>query len=256
MANIPLFTSFTYDRWKKGLNVMIEKLTGDFNVEKLQIILLFEVDFNANNKWIGRAVMYQAKWENLLADEQFGSCKFKLAIHQCLNKQLFYNFVRFKHQPAALCSNDAKSCYNCITLLAATLYLCGLSSSQPMVTSMITTLYEMEHHIWTTFGGLAISASQASWQAPIAGIGQGNGVGPHIWAAVSSPIIDIMRSDSFYTHLIVAISRMEKRWLVLFLLMTQICVFMHPKQQVKAYAMRCSNWQIPGKDFYEQLGVH
>jgi len=40
---------------------MIEKTTGDFNVEKLCIILLFEADFNANNKWIGRAVMYQAK---------------------------------------------------------------------------------------------------------------------------------------------------------------------------------------------------
>ncbi len=40
---------------------MIEKTTGDFNVEKLRIILLFEADFNANNKWIGRAVMYQAK---------------------------------------------------------------------------------------------------------------------------------------------------------------------------------------------------
>jgi len=28
----------------------------DFNVEKLQIILLFEADFNTNNKWIGRAI--------------------------------------------------------------------------------------------------------------------------------------------------------------------------------------------------------
>jgi len=48
---------------------MIEKTMGDFNVEKLQIILLFEVDFNANNKGIGRVVMYQAEHKNLLADE-------------------------------------------------------------------------------------------------------------------------------------------------------------------------------------------
>jgi len=53
MANIPLCTNFTYGRWKKGLNVMIEKMTVDFNVKKLWIILLFKVDFNANNKWIG-----------------------------------------------------------------------------------------------------------------------------------------------------------------------------------------------------------
>jgi len=106
---------------------MIEKSCGNFNMEELQIILLFEADFNANNKWIGRAVMYQAKQAHLLAEEQFGSRKFKSAIHQCLNKQLFYDIIRFKRQLAALCSNDAKSCYDWITLLAAALCLCQFS---------------------------------------------------------------------------------------------------------------------------------
>jgi len=72
---------------------MIEKTTGDFNVEKLCIILLFKADFNANNKWIGWAIMFQAEDACLLAKEQFGSRKFKLAIHQCLNKQLFYDLI-------------------------------------------------------------------------------------------------------------------------------------------------------------------
>jgi len=103
---------------------MIEKMVGDFNMEKLCIILLFKADFKANNKWIGRAVMFQAESKHLLADEQFGSHKFKLVIHQCLNKHLFYDLVHFRRQPTALCSNDAKTCYNHITLLAATLCLC------------------------------------------------------------------------------------------------------------------------------------
>jgi len=95
LANIPLCMGFTYDCWKKGLNVMIEKTADNFNVEKLCIILLFEADFNANNKWLGCAIMFQAEKENLLANAQFGSQKFKLAIHQCLNKHLFYDLVRF-----------------------------------------------------------------------------------------------------------------------------------------------------------------
>jgi len=33
---------------------------------------------------------------------------------------------------------------------------------------------------------------------PIAGIVQGNGAGPAIWAAVSSPMFKIMRQDGFY----------------------------------------------------------
>jgi len=32
---------------------MLEKIPGNFNVEKLWIILLFKADFNANNKWLG-----------------------------------------------------------------------------------------------------------------------------------------------------------------------------------------------------------
>jgi len=167
---------------------MVEKMVGDFNVKKLRIILLFEADFNANNKWIGRAVMHQAERHNLMAPEQFGSRKFKTMIHQCLNKQLFYDFQQFTRSPAALCSNDTKSCYDRITLLAAALCLCRLGASKSMVSSMITTIHEMEHHIHTTYGDSKISASCSSWQAPTAGIGQGNGAGPHIWAAVSTLI--------------------------------------------------------------------
>jgi len=121
MADIPLQTGFSYERWKTGLNIMIKKTTGDFNIEKLRIILLFEANFNANNKWIGRAVMYQVEQAQILAEEQYGSRKLKSAIHQCLNKCLLYDVIRFQRQPVALCSNDAKSCYNRITLLTAAL---------------------------------------------------------------------------------------------------------------------------------------
>jgi len=135
------------------------------------------VDFNANNKWIGHVVIYQVE---RLANKQYCSHKYKSVIHQCLNKQLFYDIVHFKHQLAALCLNNAKSCYDRITLLAAMLCLCHLSCSQPMVSSMITTIQEMQHHIQTTFGDSAAHALQATWKTPIDRIGQGNGAGPHI----------------------------------------------------------------------------
>jgi len=53
MADLPMRTGYSPQRWREGLNVMLEKTPGNFNVEKLRIILLFEADFNANNKWIG-----------------------------------------------------------------------------------------------------------------------------------------------------------------------------------------------------------
>ena len=37
-------------RWTKGLSVMLEKLKGNINVEKLQGILLMEADYNLLSK--------------------------------------------------------------------------------------------------------------------------------------------------------------------------------------------------------------
>jgi len=130
LTNTPLCTGFSYDCWKKGINVMIEKTCSNFNVKNLRIILLFKANFNANNKWLGHVIMYQAEQAHLLAHKQYGSCKFKSAIYQCLNKQLLYDVIQFKQWLAALCSNDAKSCYNCITLLVAALCLHCFGGSQ------------------------------------------------------------------------------------------------------------------------------
>jgi len=93
MADIPLKTGYSPARWHEGLNVMLKKTPGNFNIEKLRVILLFEADFNSNNKWIGRAVMRNAEALNLLAEEQYGSRKHKAAVLQCLNKGLFYNLL-------------------------------------------------------------------------------------------------------------------------------------------------------------------
>jgi len=59
--------------WQEGLNIMLKKSPGNFNVEKLWIILLFEAEFNVNNKWISQAVMRYTELLNLLAEEQYRS---------------------------------------------------------------------------------------------------------------------------------------------------------------------------------------
>jgi len=58
---------------------------------KLCIILLFECDFNNNNKWLGWAVMFHAKEQQQMAREQYGNQKEKLAATQCLNKCKLYD---------------------------------------------------------------------------------------------------------------------------------------------------------------------
>jgi len=67
LANLGFTTGYSLKCWRKGLNVMLEKQPGNFNVEKLRIILLFEGDFNQNNKWLGWAVMFNAESHHQMA---------------------------------------------------------------------------------------------------------------------------------------------------------------------------------------------
>jgi len=71
---------------------------------------MFEADFNAIFKWLGQVVMLHAENIKLLAKEQYGSHKVKSVILQCLNRGLFYNYLWICRQPAALYSNNTKSC--------------------------------------------------------------------------------------------------------------------------------------------------
>ena len=61
MANIPFLSGYSPRRWQNGINVMLEKKKGNFRVDKLRTILLFEADFNLNNKYIGRNMMSTAE---------------------------------------------------------------------------------------------------------------------------------------------------------------------------------------------------
>jgi len=80
-----------------------------------------------------------------------------------------------------------------------------------MVNSMIIMLHEMQHHIRMPFSNSSQSACHKTWKVPIAGIGQGNGAGPHIWAAVRSPLLDLMQQDGFYANMMLAISLQQKQ---------------------------------------------
>ena len=52
LINLVMTGSSALSRWIKGVLVILEKLVGDLNAQKLQAILLLEADFNAMYKII------------------------------------------------------------------------------------------------------------------------------------------------------------------------------------------------------------
>jgi Reverse transcriptase (RNA-dependent DNA polymerase) len=196
MAHIPYRTGYSPIRWQEGRGVMLLKEAGNFNAEKMRTILLLPPDFNFNNKLFGRQLMYHAEEHGLIAPEQYGSRKGLSAIEHCVNKQLTFDLIRQERRPAVLCSNDAKGCYDRIVHSVASLCMQRLGMPIQPIVSMFTTLQQMRHHIRTAYGD-SESYFRANQVNPIAiqGVGQGNGAGPQIWAAVSTVVLNLLRDE-------------------------------------------------------------
>jgi len=71
-------------------------------------------------------------------------------------------------------------------------------------------LAQLWHHVRSAFRNLEISQGQEDWAEPVAGIGQGNGAGPQIWAAVSTPLFEILREEGFVATFICVLSKAQR----------------------------------------------
>lgn len=71
---------------------------------------------------------------------------------------------------------------------------------------MFTTIQNLEHRIRTVYGDSKLGFTGALWAVPIQGVGQGNGAGPQIWAAVSTLVLNLLRVEGYGAYFRSAIS--------------------------------------------------
>jgi Reverse transcriptase (RNA-dependent DNA polymerase) len=215
LSSIPLITGCSPLHWQQGMNAWLLKKPEEFRIAKMRTILLYDASFNQNNKWIGRSSMRQAEQlqrnrtttvRQAMAPEQYGSRKHHQAIDQCLNKRLTFDISRQLHGPMALCANDAKSCYDRIVHSVASLCMQRIGCPKPAVHSMFETLQHLRHHVRTRYGDSQASYNAADSDTPIQGLGQGNGAGPTIWALISTPVLNLLRTHGFGIKIISCIS--------------------------------------------------
>ena len=194
ISHIPFATGYSPRVWRVGVMVMIHKKALVDLVTKLRTIVLTEADFNFNNKLLGKLTMEHAERHNLIAQEQFGSRKGKTAIDQALHKCLMYDTLRLTRKPGALCSNDARSCYDRILHSIAMLAFRRLGISSPSVECMIKTIRNMHHHIRTRHGDSVFTLHCDGSLIPFQGVLQGNGAAPAIWVIISTPLLNMLRA--------------------------------------------------------------
>ncbi len=106
----------------------------------------------------------------------------------------------------AICSNDAKSCYDLIGHTQASLSMQRVGVPRNIIKCLFTTLQEAVHTVRTGFGDSKASYGGKVWLVPIHGIGQGNGAGPAIWAVVSTPLLNVLRQKGFGCQILCPLS--------------------------------------------------
>ena len=114
-------------------------------------------EFNINNKKLGRNMMQHAEHHKLVAPKQYGGRKHHQSIIAALNKQLTMDLLHMRRQPGALCSNNAKSCYDQIVHSFASIAMRRLGAHPGAVQCMLKTIQQAKHHIITAFGPSNIS---------------------------------------------------------------------------------------------------
>jgi hypothetical protein len=192
LINIALRSGYSPERWRHLLDVMILKKSGITHLPSLRTICLFPVDCNYAFKHVGREMMKIAEQTKSLAPEQYGSRRGHRAIDLAVNKALTYDLLRQLKRPGAICSNDARSCYDLIGHTQASIAMQRNGVPKPVVDCLFTTLQNATHQVRTGYGDSSTSYGGPNWTTPMHGIGQGNGAGPAIWAVLSSPLLNIL----------------------------------------------------------------
>jgi hypothetical protein len=205
MRSLPYTKGFSPQSWQLITDVEILKKAGVYDVEKMRTIQLMHAVFNMNNKKLGRDMMRSAEASNILAREQFGSRKHHQSITAALNKRLTMDILRQRRQAGALCSNDAKSCYDRTVHNIATIAMRRTGMPPEPVRSMFETLQKAAHRVTTAYG-ISTQTYGTKLAIPYQGVGQGNGAGPAIWAVISTVIINMMTTAGHGFHILSAIS--------------------------------------------------
>ncbi len=155
---------------------------------------------------MGRRMVQSGETYKMLPWETFGSRKRRRASECALNKVLTSDILRTSHQPAALCCNDARQCYDRIVHSVANICMQRTGAPPEVPTLLLGTIAELKRHIRTAFGD-STSSYGAVRLPPLQGICQGNGAGPAIWLIVSAPVIDMLKKEGFGLHMESAISK-------------------------------------------------
>ena len=164
-------------------------------------------EYQINNKNIGRKVLVNTEVYNEVAEEQHGSRKHHQAGLLLLNKVLVGDPFRLTHFSGCYVMNDAKEYYDQIDHNFTIFVLMLFGLPWIIARNLFRVLQQARHCIKTGYGVSQPVYRNEHKNKTIAGIGQGNVLGPSLWCLISTIIIKNCKRKSHGTTITSPISK-------------------------------------------------
>ena len=195
MMNLPFIHGFTFERWRKCVDVVLPKDEGEFKIHRFRIIRLVETDFNQSlGMLLARPLGHFLEDTNEYPDMQYGSRDGQMTISAVLNKVLTFDIVRLTKTVMATEENDAVGCYDRIVQQMVSLHLQRMGLALAVIICVCRTFDETKHYIRTAHG-LSTTYYESTTSVPLFGAGQGTTVGPFFWLLIFSIIMEAFDSQ-------------------------------------------------------------
>ena len=180
---IPFQTGLVPSRWRKTVQTMLEKDPGQPWIHRLRIIELFDAQVNAGFQiFIGRQMIWAAVQNSKLHPASYGSTPGKMAASAVLQKVLSVDQLKIERRAGGIFDCDATGCYDRIIPPLASIHLQALGLGSQIATVLARLMFMATRHVKTKHG-VSKKGIRTKHNAPLYGIGQGNGGGPAIWLA-------------------------------------------------------------------------
>ena len=107
LRTVPLEVGFVPPTWLSVTDIAILKKLGMLEIDEMRLIQFIYVDFQSNNKLVGKKALANAEMCDEVVDEQHGSRKNRKEIVCCLDKMLVANYLCLTPRAGCFGMNDA-----------------------------------------------------------------------------------------------------------------------------------------------------
>lgn len=201
--NLILRLGFPLERWLHGILLLLQKKTGNIDIDKLWAIILFEADFNWLLKMTFSKHLISRATENDLLHQEFFAMKGKSAKDAIITRTLWCDTNRLQHRSFAVVSADFSQCFDMIGHTQCSLAIQAQGCPIKPISLMLFTLQNMSYWLRSAYGDAKTPFSATS-DDPYMGMGQGSGGSNPRCTFTFTPLVNAYKRRDFHATMLSA----------------------------------------------------